>query len=90
MSGEKPCLVRQDLQYLTIEYKLLPIPLSLPSAHTYKCNSCVSPVLKKQNYPNGFTVDLMIGNIVDAFKESKACFATIFAFTEQTSLCYSW
>lgn len=62
----------QDLQYLTRTYKLLPIPLSLPSAHMHKCNCCVLPFLKKQKYPNGFNVDLMISSTVDAFKQSKA------------------
>lgn len=79
MSAETPCLVRHT-------YKLLPIPLSLPSAHMYNC--CLLPFLKKQKYPNGINVDLMICSNVDAFKQSKAGFATIFAFTEQTPLCY--
>lgn len=86
MSAEAPW---QDLQYLTFTYNLLPIPLSLPSAHMHQRNCCVLPFLKKQKYPNGFNADLMISSTVDAFKQSKACFVTIFAFTEQTSLCYS-
>lgn len=51
-----------------------------------KCNYCLLAFLKKQKYLNGFNVDLMICSTVSAFKQSKACFATISAFTEQ-SLC---
>lgn len=59
-----------------------PVPLSLPSAQMSKCNCCLLPFTLKSLGYLCFFGNLMIYVIADASKQSKAGFATIFAFAE--------